>query len=68
MFIKNAMKIKDRKTGRAYDCFTQAVDLNFNGRYVMRYNIGINGYTEWTFIHAIYSNDEFNEMYEVVNQ
>lgn len=45
MFIKNAMKIKDRETGKIYDCFVQAVDLNFDGNYVMRYNIGINGYT-----------------------
>lgn len=66
--IQNAMKVKDKKTGRTYDCITQAVDLNFDGNYVLRYNIGINGYNEWSFIHAIYDNKEFNEMYEVVNR
>lgn len=60
------MKVRDRKTGRTYTAFVQSVDLNFNGRYVMRYVIGIQGYTEFTFIHAIYGNDEFNEMYEVI--
>lgn len=68
MFIKNAKRIKDKKTGKIYDCFPQIVDVNFNGVYRLRYNIGINGYTEWNFIHAIYDNDEFNEMYEVLWQ
>lgn len=66
MFIKDTMEVKDRKTGKIYDCFVQSVDLNNNGKYFMRYNIGINGYNEWTFIHAIYDNDEFNAMYEVI--
>lgn len=60
------MKVRERKTGRTYTAYVQSVDLNFNGRYVMRYVIGIQGYTEFTFIHAIYGNDEFNEMYEVM--
>lgn len=67
MFIKNTMKIKDRETGKTYDCFTQAVDLTLTGRYVLRYNIGINGYNEWTNVCCIYSNDEFNTWYEVID-
>lgn len=66
--IENTKKVKNRETGKVYDCFVQMLDLNFNGRWVMRYNIGINGYNEWTFIHAIYDNDEFNNMYEVISQ
>lgn len=64
--IENTIKIRNRKSGEIYDCFAQAVDLNFNGRYVLRYNIGINGYNEWTCVCCEYSNDEFNEKYEVV--
>lgn len=62
------MKVRDRKTGSTYTAYTQSVDVNFNGRYVMRYIIGIQGYTEFTFLHAIYDNDEFNEMYEVIKE
>lgn len=65
MFIKDTMTIRNKETGKTYDCFTQSV--NINGKYVLRYNIGINGYNEWSFIHAIYDNDEFNEMYEVMD-
>ena len=66
--IENTIKIKDRKTGKIYDCLAQIVDINFNGKYSLRYNIGINGYNEWNFIHAIYDNDEFNKKYEVINK
>ena len=31
MFIENTMKVRDRETGKTYDCFLQSVDLNFNG-------------------------------------
>lgn len=64
--IENTIKVRDKKTGMTYDCFPQMVDINFNGRYSLRYNIGIMGFTEWTFIHAIYDNDTFNEKYEVI--
>ena len=66
--IENTIKIKDRKTGKIYDCFPQIVDINFDGNYSLRYNIGINGYNEWSFIHAIYDNDEFNKKYEVISK
>lgn len=29
--------------GKKYDCFVQSVDLNMNGRWVLRYAIGIMG-------------------------
>ena len=65
--IENSIKIKERKTGKVYDCFAQMVDLNYNGKYTLLYNIGINGYNEWTNICCIYDNDEFNANYEAIN-
>ena len=66
--IENTIKVRDKKTGKIYDCFPQIVDVNFNNNYSLRYNIGINGYNEWNFIHAIYDNDEFNKKYEVISK
>lgn len=65
-YIKNTMEVIERSTGRKYECFPQMIDLNFDGKYELRYNVGVNGYTEWSNIECIYSNDEFNERYEVV--
>ena len=66
MFIKGTMKVRERSTGKRYECFTQAVDLNFDGRYVMRYNVGINGYCEWSTVCCIYDNAQFNKLFEVI--
>ena len=66
--VKNTMLIKDKRTGKKYECFTQSVDLNCDGIYVLRYNIGINGYTEWTNICCIYDNNTFNVNYEVLSE
>lgn len=60
--------VRDRETGCEYTAIPQAVDLNFNGRYVLRYLIGIEGHTEFHFIHAIYDNEKFNLMYEVIRE
>lgn len=62
------MKVVDRKTGQKLDAITQSVDINFNGVYVLRYIIGIQGHNQFHFIHAIYDNDTFNEMYKVVEE
>ena len=66
MFVQDAMRIRDKRTGKEYDCFPQMVDLNFRNEYVLRYNIGINGHHEWSNICCVYSNDEFNSDYEVI--
>lgn len=66
--IENIIKVRDRKTGKIYDCFAQIVDVNFSGEYSLRYNIGINGYNSWTCICCIYDNDRFNENYEVISE
>lgn len=65
LFVKKFMVVENRDTGRRYECFPQIVRSSL-GKYVLRYNVGINGYGEWTFIHAIYDNDEFNRMYKVI--
>lgn len=62
------LTVKDRKTGDIYTAIPQAVDLNCNGHYVLRYIIGVQGHTEFDFIHAEYDNDRFNDMYEVVGE
>lgn len=64
--FKEALKIRDRKTGDIYSCIPQIVDLNLNGKYELRYNIGINGYNEWSNICCVYDNEEFNSRYEVI--
>lgn len=60
------LNVRRKEDGKIYQAIPQSVDLNFNGRYVLRYIIGIQGYDEFHFIHAVYSNDEFNELYDVV--
>ena len=62
------MKIKNRNTGKTYECFTQAVDINFDGNYTLRYNIGIENYQGFNSINCIYDNDIFNKMYEVISE
>lgn len=62
------MKIKNRKTGKIYDCFTQAVDLNFNGKYVLRYVIGIENFQGFHNVCCEYDNDRFNDEYEVLEK
>ena len=67
LFVKKFMVVENRTTGRRYECFPQIVRSSL-GKYVLRYNVGINGYSEWTFIHAIYDNEEFNLMYKVIEE
>ena len=60
------MKVKDIKTGKIYDCIVQAVDINFIGKYSLRYNIGIENYQGFNSIHCIYDNETFNKTYIVI--
>ena len=62
------MKIKNRITGKKYACIIQSVDLNFDGNYALRYNIGIENYQGFNSIHCIYDNETFNKMYEVISE
>ena len=60
------LKVKRKSDGKIFSVMPQIVDLNFKNEYCLRYNIGINGYNEWTFIEAIYDNEDFNARYEVI--
>ena len=62
------MRIKNRNSGRIYDCFTQAVDVNFDGNYILRYNIGIENFQGFNSVYLIYDNDTFNKMFEVISE
>lgn len=62
-FIKTAFRVVEKKTGKKYDCFLQDYELS-NGKHETRYNIGINGWHEWNFIHYV-DEERFNEEYEL---
>lgn len=66
------LQVKERKTGKIYDCIPQIVslDISFNiysKKFVLRYNIGLNGYNDWINKECIYNNEEFNKKYIVLN-
>ena len=63
-FIKEAFRVKEKETGKELDCFIQDYEHS-NGKHQTRFNIGINGWHEWTFIHYV-DERQFNEMYSVV--
>lgn len=59
--------VERRKDGKRFELTVQMVDLNFNDRYVLRYNIGIDTYHDgWKNVECIYDNDEFNKKYKVI--
>lgn len=64
--MKDMLNVRNRETSKVYQAYVQSVDLNFNGRYVLRYVVGIQGHNDFAFIECIYSNDDFNERYEVI--
>ena len=62
------MKVRNRNTDETYDAYVQALDLVHEpGRYCLRYIIGIENWQGFNFLHACYTNEEFNEMYEVID-
>lgn len=62
MFVKEAFRIREKSTGKTFDCFKQNYPYS-NGKVVPRYNVGINGYNEWSFLFYIEVN-EFDEHFE----
>ena len=64
MFIKDAVRVLNKENGRKYDMFEQVVDLNFDGKMVHRYNIGINGHNDWHFVEVVYGEENFNSKFE----
>jgi len=62
-YIKTAFKVTERETGKHYDCFIQDYE-HTNGKHETRFNIGINGWHEWSFLH--YEDEEsFNRNYSI---
>ena len=59
------MLIKEKSTNRIYSCTVEAVDLNFDNKYTMRYCIGIENFQGFHVIRCVYSNSEFNNEFEV---
>lgn len=62
------LKVIDRKTGKRFDVIPEAVELNFDGKYHLRYRVGIQGHDEFNFIHNVYDDDDFNHLYQVIKE
>lgn len=62
--IKTAFKIREKATGKTFDCFIQDYP-KLDGDSYTRFNIGINGWNEWSFICYL-DEEEFNRGYEVL--
>lgn len=68
-YIKNKVfRVKNKKTGNVYDCFAEMVDLNCNGHYILRFNIGTINYQGWHNWRCEYDNDKFNKDYEIIGE
>lgn len=63
-FIKTAFRVREKSTGRCFDCFIQDYEYA-NGNRESRFNIGINGWIEWNFIHYV-DEEAFNRDYEIL--
>ena len=66
LFVEGSVPVRSKENGRKYDMFEQDVDLNFDGKIVHRYNIGINGYHDWCHVENIYSEAAFHARYEFI--
>lgn len=62
--VKEAFVVERIDTGRRYDCFLQDYEWD-SGKHETRFNIGINGWREWTFIHYV-NEEQFNKEYRIV--
>lgn len=63
-FIKTAFKVQEKATGKHFDCFIQEYEYT-SGETETRFNIGINGWQEWSFVHYV-DEARFNELYEII--
>jgi hypothetical protein len=62
-YITTAFKVTEKKTGNHYDCWLQDYEYD-DGKHSTRFNIGINGWHEWSF--CFYLNEqEFNEEFVI---
>ena len=58
-------KLIERNTGKKYAAVVQAVDLNFDGYYTLRYCVGVMNYQGFHGDFCVYDNDEFNARFKV---
>lgn len=67
-YIPTAFEVREKETGEKLDCFIQEIELMGinDGKPCTRYNIGINGWTEWTCLYCIYTDEDFNNKLEVI--
>lgn len=61
-FVKTAFVVIEKATGKRYDCFIQDYEYILSGKHETRFNIGINGWTEWGFLYYL-DEEEFNEKF-----
>lgn len=66
MFSCSMLQVKEKGTGKIYEVAVQCI-ANNTGYYRVRYNIGIDGYNEWTPVCCLYDNKDFNDRFEVIN-
>lgn len=62
------LEIKDRKSNELLRCLVEAVDMNWDGYFVLRYHIikCNKQKTRFDTVRFIYDNDEFNRLYQVI--
>ena len=63
--VPEAFKVIRKEDGRKLDCVIQNFKDAFSGKEYTRFNVGINGWTEWSFI-AYYDEQDFNEHFDVM--
>ena len=66
LFVEGSVRVRNKENGHKYDMIEQDVDLNFDGKIVHRYNIGINNYHNWYHVENIYSEADFHARYEFI--
>ena len=65
MFVENTFTVIDKQTGRKYDCFEQWINLNYDGKMIHRYIVGINGSSYWTLCCTYYSDEALEKDYYI---
>lgn len=65
MFVENTFTVIDKQTDRKYDCFEQWINLNYDGKMIHRYIVGINGSPYWTLCCTYYSDEALKKDYYI---
>lgn len=62
--VPEAFKVIRKEDGRKLDCFIQNYQY-MSGEERPRFNVGINGWSEWGFL-GYYDEQDFNEHFDVM--